>query len=73
MQIRIQIVGARILLKSISKSMANTRLGSCIFKTMGSKENKLKISWLSGVPSRSYQYLNIAKSKKNLGFCVTNI
>ena len=31
--------------KSISKSMANTSLSSCIFKTMGSKENKLKISW----------------------------
>ena len=54
--------------KSISKSMANTSLSSCIFKTMGSKENKLKILWWSGVPSRSYQYLNIAKSKKNLGF-----
>ena len=31
--------------KSISKSMENTRLSSFIFKTKGSKENKLKISW----------------------------
>ena len=30
--------------KSISKIMVNTSLSSCIFKTMGSKENKLKIS-----------------------------
>ena len=29
--------------KSISKSMANTRLSSCIFKTMGSKENLMVI------------------------------
>ena len=30
---------------SYSKSIENTRLSLCFFKTMASKENMLKISW----------------------------
>ena len=37
------------------KSIEYIRLSSCIFKMTGPEENMLKISWQSGVPSRSYQ------------------
>ena len=37
------------------KSIEYIRLSSCIFKMIGPEENMLKISWQSGVPSRSYQ------------------
>ena len=50
-QIRIKIVGTRILSNNIFKRVENTRTSLCIFKNMGSKENMLKISW----QSRSYQ------------------
>ena len=36
------------------KSIENIRLSSCIFKMIGPEENMLKISWQSGVLSRSY-------------------
>ena len=37
------------------KSIEYIRLSLCIFKIIGPEENMLKISWQSGVPSRSYQ------------------
>ena len=37
------------------KSIEYIRQSSCIFKMIGPEENMLKISWQSGVPSRSYQ------------------
>ena len=40
---------------NIFKSIEYIRLSSCIFKMIGPEENMLKISWQSGVPSRSYQ------------------
>ena len=36
-------------------SIEYIRLSSCIFKMIRPEENMLKISWQSGVPSRSYQ------------------
>ena len=54
-QIRIQIVGARIYQTIFSEVLELPDLDKCIFKTMGSKENMLEISWQSSVPSRSYR------------------
>ena len=40
---------------NIFKSIEYYRLKSCIFKMIAPEENMLKISWQSGVLSRSYQ------------------
>ena len=53
-QIRIQIVGARIY-QTIFSKVLNISDQARVLKMIEPEENMLKISWRSGVPSRSYE------------------